>query len=70
MSKKNYSASRQEDSVEKQRGKHPKKSKQMVALDFVSENYDGHLRFDDVAMKAQIFQLRDLRAAQLRSAGI
>ena len=60
MSKKNYSASRQEDSVEKQRGKHPKKSKQMVALDFVSENYDGHLRFDDVAMKAQIFQLRDI----------
>ena len=60
MRKKNYSASRQEDSVEKQVGKEPKKNKQMVALDFVVDNYAGILRFDDVAKKAQIFQIRDI----------
>lgn len=60
MRKKNFSASRQEDSVEKQVGKEPKKSKQMVALDFVMGIYNGNLRFDDVAMKAQIFQLRNI----------
>ena len=60
MRKNIYSASRQENSVEKQWGKEPKKSKQMVAVDYVLDNYDGRLRFDDVAMKAQIFQLRDI----------
>ena len=60
MRKKNYSASRQEDSVEKHGCKEPKKNKQMVALDFVVDNYAGILRFDDVAKKAQIFQIRDI----------
>ena len=40
--------------------KQPKKSKQMVAVDYVLDNYEGSLRFDDVAMKAQIFQLQDI----------
>jgi hypothetical protein len=39
MIRKDFDASRQENSVEKQVGKRPKKTKQEVALDFIVENY-------------------------------
>lgn len=59
MSNKKFSASRQENSAEEQGGKAPKKNKQMVACDWVCENYGESLRFDDVAKKPQVFELKD-----------
>lgn len=59
VKKKNFSASRQENSVEKQEGKQPKKNKQLVACEWVQETYGASLRFDDVAKKPQILELKD-----------
>ena len=53
------SASRQENRVEKQEGKQPKKNKQLVACEWVQETYGASLRFDDVAKKPQILELKD-----------
>lgn len=54
-----FASQSEEKMAEKQKGKRPKKTKQEVALDFIVENYNGLFRFDEVAKKAQIFQLRD-----------
>ena len=53
---KDFSASRQENSVEKRVGGKPKKTKQEVVCDYIYENYGqwGSLRFDDIANKVQL----------------
>lgn len=55
---KDFSASRQENSVEKRVGGKPKKTKQEVVCDYIYENYGqwGSLRFDDIANKVQLLK--------------
>lgn len=54
------SASRQGMSAEKQEGKKTQKNKQQVACEWMCETYGENLRFDDVAKKPQLFELRDI----------
>ena len=61
MGKKQFSASRHDNSLEKQEGKLPKKTKQQLACEYIRENYldCGRLRYDLVADKLQIRRSTD-----------
>ena len=61
MGKKQISASQHDNSLEKQEGKTPKKTKQQLACEYIRENYldCGRLRYDLVADKLQIRRSTD-----------